>query len=113
VARYLVDANLPQTFNLWKPDVFLYANSLGEGISDNYIWDYAKQHSLTILSGDKDFADRMIHSVPPPKVIHFKIGNMRFADFRKFVSQHWEKIAFYNLNYKLVLVYPHSIEGIR
>ncbi len=55
----------------------------------------------------------MVHSNPPPKVIHFKIGNMRYADFRKFVYQHWEKIAFYSLNYKLVLVYPHSIEGIR
>ncbi len=81
MARYLVDANLPQTFNLWRPDIFLYANSLGTDISDNYIWDYAKKNSLTIISRDKDFADRMVHSEP--------------------------------LNYKLVLVYRHSIEGIK
>lgn len=111
--RFLVDANLPQTFNLWQSDDFIYANSLGSAVSDNFIWDYSKQNSLTILSRDKDFADRMTHSNPPPKVIHFRLGNIRYSDFRAFMKEHWEKIIFYNLNYKLVLVFVHSIEGIK
>ena len=112
MGRFLVDANLPQTFNLWQSVDFVYATSLSS-IDDNYIWDYARDLSLTILTRDKDFADRIIHFSPPPKVVHFRIGNMRYAYFRSFISEHWEKIVFYNLNYKLVLVYPHSIEGIR
>ena len=104
---------LPQTFNLWQSDDFIYANSLGTDLSDNFLWDYAKQHSLTILFRDKDFADRIVHSAPPPKIIHFRIGNIRYADFRIFIRTHWERIVFYNLNYKLVLVFYHSIEGIK
>lgn len=113
MARFLVDANLPQTFNLWQSDDFLYANSLGVDVSDSYLWNYAREHSLTILSRDKDFADRIVHSIPPPKVIHFRLGNLRYADFRLFMKEHWKKIVFYNLNYKLVLVFIHSIEGIK
>lgn len=113
MARFLVNANLPQTFNLWQSNDFLYANSLGTDVSDSYLWNYAREHSLTILSRDKDFADRIVHSIPPPKVIHFRLGNLRYADFRLFIKEHWEKIIFYNLNYKLVLVFVHSIEGIK
>lgn len=111
--RFLVDANLPQTFSLWQSDDFIYANSLGSDVSDNFLWDYTKQSFLTILSRDKDFADRMIHSNPPPKVIHFRLGNIRYADFRIYIKEHWDKLIFYNLNYKLVLVFVHSIEGIK
>lgn len=113
MARFLVDANLPQTFNLWQSDDFLYANTLGGDVSDSYLWDYAREHSLTILSRDKDFADRIVHSNPHLKIIHFRLGNLRYADFRLFMKEHWEKIIFYNLNYKLVLVFVHSIEGIK
>jgi len=113
VARSLVDANLPQTFNLWQSDDVIYANFLGLDVSDNFIWNYARQNLLTILSRDKDFADRIIHSNPPPKVIHFRPGNIRFPDFRIFIKEHWGKITFYNLVYKLVLVFVHSIEGIK
>lgn len=101
MSRFLVDANLPQTFNLWQSGDFIYANSLGADVSDDFIWDCAKQHSLTILSGDKDFADRMIHSAPPPKVIHFRIGNVRYADFRIFIRAHWERTVFIALTISL------------
>lgn len=111
--KFLVDANLPQIFNLWQTDDFVYAVSLEIERDDDVIWEYAKENRLTILTRDVDFANRIIHTNPPPKVIHFRLGNIRFSDFRIFVKDHWEKITFYSLNYKLVLVYPHSIEGIK
>lgn len=94
MARFLVDANLPQTFNLWHLGDFLYANSLGSDVSDSYLGDYAREHSLTILLKNKDFADRIVHADPPPKVIHFRLGNLRYADFRLYMKEHWEKIVF-------------------
>lgn len=109
---FLVDANLPQTFNLWQTIDFAYATRLNIDRSDAAIWNYAKENRMTILTRDVDFADRIIHVEPPPKVIHFKLGNIRFTDFRTFIIANWDKITFYNLNYKLVLVYPHAIEGI-
>jgi predicted nuclease of predicted toxin-antitoxin system len=80
---------------------------------DNLIWSYAKENNLTILSRDKDFADRILHSNPPPRVIHFRLGNMRYPQFRNLMKTMWEKIVFFNHNYKLVLVYPNSLEGIK
>ncbi len=65
--RFLVDANLPQTFNLWQTDDFVYVVRLGIERDDNSIWDYAKEHSVTILSRDVDLANRSIYSEPPPK----------------------------------------------
>jgi len=58
-----------------------------------------------------NFAHRIL-PFPPPKVIHFRIDNMRYPTFGTFMNANWQKIAFYSLNYKLVLVYADSIEGI-
>ncbi len=113
MAKYLIDSNLPQTFNLWQNDDFIYAISIKIDGDDNLIWDYAKENNLTILSRDKDFADRILHCNPPPKIIHFRLGNIKYSDFRKLMKEQWKRIAFFNLNYKLVLVYSNSVEGIK
>jgi len=113
VSKFLVDSNLPQTYNLWQGTDFIYAVSIKIDGDDNLIWNYARENNLTILSRDKDFADRIIHTNPPPKVIHFRLGNIRFRDLRKLLNSEWERIIFFSHNYKLVLVYPNSIEGIK
>ena len=111
--KFIVDSNLPQTFNLWRNEDFTYAVSLKIDGDDNLIWNYAGENDLTILSRDKDFADRMLHSNTPPRVIHFRLGNIRFAQFRELMNNEWERICFFNLNYKLVIVHPDSLEGIK
>lgn len=113
MAKFLVDSNIPQTLNAWQNENFLYAIKLNIERDDSVIWDYAKQHALTIITKDTDFVNRIIVSIPPPKVIHFRLGNMRYSDFRIFVRDNWERISLYSLNFKLVLVYPNSIEGIK
>ena len=113
MAKYLVDSNLPQTFNLWQTDDFIYAISIKIDGDDNLIWNYAQENNLTILSRDKDFADRILHSNPPPKVIHFRVGNIRYPHFRRLMNEQWNRIMFFNHNYKLVLVYNNSVEGIK
>jgi len=112
VAKFLVDANLLQTYNLWQDSDFLYAVQLNIERNDQAIWTFSSERNLTILSRDMDFANRILHFTPPPKVIHFRIGNMRYPTFRAFMNANWQKSTFYSLNYKLVLVYPDAIEGI-
>lgn len=111
--KYIVNSNLPQTFNLWQSDDFINAVSIKIDGDDNLIWNYAKENNLTILSRDKDFADRILHTNPPPKVIHFRLRNIKYAQFRKLMNEQWNRITFFNLNYKLVVVYHNSVEGIK
>lgn len=114
MASYLVDANLPQTFNLWRTSEFAYVRELGLEQNDTSIWNYALQNNLVILPKDKDFVDRIIQTDDElPKVIHFQVGNMRFAEFRTYMLQEWERIKFFSHNFKLVYVHSDSIEGVR
>lgn len=43
--------------------------------SDQYVWDYAKANSLTIVSKDNDFRDKAALEGFPPKLIWLRIGN--------------------------------------
>ncbi len=79
--RFLIDVNLPYQFSLWSGDDYMHVRDLGETWSDSQIWAYARDRDLVIVSKDTDFSDRLMVSVPPPRVIHIRIGNMRMRDF--------------------------------
>ena len=81
MASFLIDANLPYYFELWRGDDFLHVFDLNDEWSDSEIWNYAKEHCLTIVTKDADFSDRIILNEPPPRVIHARIGNIRIRDF--------------------------------
>ena len=49
---------------------------------------------------------------PPPKVIHFKIGNLKFNDFNNFIQEKWNKIIAISSLHKLTNVFIDRIEGI-
>ena len=42
---------------------------------DSVIWEYAKQHGLTIASKDSDFQQRSLLYGSPPKFIWLRVGN--------------------------------------
>jgi len=44
-------------------------------VSDRQIWDYAKQHQLTIVTRDSDYNDLSVALGFPPKVIWIRRGN--------------------------------------
>ena len=48
--------------------------------TDAVIWDYARDHSLTIVSKDSDFHQLSFVRGPPPKVIWIRRGNCTTAD---------------------------------
>ena len=51
---------------------------------------YAKEHNLTIITKDSDFSERIKLSDPPPRVIHFKVGNSNMKEFYRVIHASWE-----------------------
>lgn len=110
--KFLVDVNLPYYFSHWDKEEFIHQRDINAKLPDKDIWEYAKARNLTIITKDADFADRIINLKPPPKVIHFKTGNMQLKIFHDFISVHWNEISELNMSHKLVNVYHNSLEGI-
>lgn len=110
--KYLIDVNLPYHFSLWNSDEFIHQKDIDDEWTDEQIWNYAKKNDLTIVSKDADFSNRIILSVPPPKVIHIRFGNLKFNEFFKILTDNWTEIQNLNAKYKLVNVFRDRIEGI-
>ena len=88
----LVDANLSRRVDVWRDEAFHFVADINDEMSDSDIWAYARSNDLTVLTKDADFSNRIIVTEPPPKINHFKIGNMRLREFVAFVNKHWVKI---------------------
>ncbi|MDB5813760.1 MAG: hypothetical protein JWN23_877 [Rhodocyclales bacterium] len=73
---------------------------------------FARENDMVIVSKDADFSDRIMISDPPPRVIHFRTGNMRLAQFREFLMAHWPEIARSSETARLVIVSNELIECI-
>ena len=110
--KYLVDANLPSKIKIWQSDEFEFVNQINDEWTDSEIWDYARQNNLTIVSKDSDFSHRIIVSVPPPKIIHIKIGNMKLSDFNSAIENLWTKAEKISATHKLVNVFIDRIEAV-
>ena len=112
MALFLLDINLPYKVPSWKGRDFIHVLDINPKMSDNSIWEYVPKHNLTIISKDADFSNRIMFSQPPPKVIHFKIGNMKLADFIAFMEFVWVDTCLLNQTNKLVNVFKHKIEAV-
>lgn len=66
--------------------------ALGEGASDQSVWDYARHNGLAIVSKDWDFVDYWSRLGPPPKVIHIQIGNARLAAVQSLIMDNQDRI---------------------
>ena len=84
---FLFDENLPQHIEVDTPNKIMHVLDLGKSLTDTEIWNYAKHNHLTIVTKDTDFSDRIVISKPPPKVVHFRFGNMRKKEFFLFVKK--------------------------
>ena len=110
--KYIVDANLPYYFSLWKSDRYQHVIDINPEMKDSEIWHYAQSNNLTIITKDADFSDLILLNSPPPKVIHIKLGNMRMKEFHEAIDAIWSEVLEMSRNYKLVRVYRDEIEGI-
>ena len=113
MVKFLIDVNLPKKFRFWSGEEYLHLIDVNSEWPDSKVWDFAKARNLTIITKDTDFSQRIIAIEPPPKVIHFRTGNIKIQDFHNFISRHWDEILNYNVNHKLVNVYVDKITAIK
>ena len=110
--KYLIDANLPYYFSLWASEEYVHVKNIDDQQTDTQIWEYAKEHRLTIVTKDTDFSNRMILSEPPPRVIHIKLGNLKMRTFHTTLSNVWGEVCELSTQYKLVRVFEQRLDGI-
>lgn len=109
---YLVDENMPYYFRLWNTPDYVHQLDLAPQAKDKSIWAYAKEHNLTIITKDSDFSERIKLSDPPPRVIHFKVGNVSMKEFYRIIHASWEDDYTLSRTHKLVNVYGGWIEAV-
>lgn len=109
---FLIDANLPYHFSIWKDEAYIHQFDINDEWSDSKIWEYSKEHSLTIVTKDSDFSNRIIFNTPPPKVIHVRFGNLKMKDFYNRMHEVWPEVLKLNQNFKLINIFIDRIEGI-
>ena len=110
--KYIIDANLPYYFSLWRDEAYEHVIDIDPNMKDSEIWAYAREHNLTIVSKDADFSELVLLNNPPPRVIHIRLGNMKMKAFHKAVDKIWDNVLAMSHEYKLVRVYTDKIEGI-
>lgn len=110
--KYIIDANLPYYFSLWKHEAYEHVIDIDPNMRDSQIWKYAKENNLTIVTKDADFSDLVLLNNPPPRVIHIKLGNMKMKAFHGAIDAIWDEVLIMSKEYKLVRVYQDKIEAI-
>ena len=110
--RFLIDANLPYRFDLWRGIAFTHVFDLDDTWTDNRIWSHAREQDFVIVSKDADFSDRIILAEPPPRIIHIRVGNMKMREFHGFIARVWPQAALLIESHKLVVVHQSVIECI-
>jgi predicted nuclease of predicted toxin-antitoxin system len=112
MVRFVIDVNLPYFFSLWRGPDFVHVRDLDDEWTDSQVWSYAQQAGATIVTKDTDFADRVLLAVPPPRVIHIRVGNLKMREFHLAIAGRWEDICNLSRSCKLVQVFEDRIEGI-
>lgn len=110
---FLFDENIPTPLRFIPSLPVVHATLLGRSPSDRVLWTFATQNDLAIVSKDTDFADRIMHSVPPPWVIHLRFGNLRRAAFDALLATAWPRVESLLPAHKLIRVFADRIESIR
>jgi len=110
---YIVDANLPFKVQRWSNKNFVHVVKINSWWKDEEIWNYAKQNHLTIITKDKDFSVKQIKEGSPPKLVHIKFGNLKFADFVNRIEAVWEEVESLLQNNSVINIYLNKIEAIK
>lgn len=110
--KFLIDANLPRWFHLWAGEGFEFAHDDNPSRSDDDLWNYALANDLVIVTVDGDFHDRRILQDYGPKIIHFRLRNMRLRDWHPIVTAAWPKIAALIEHHRMVIVYADRIDAV-
>lgn len=109
---FLLDENLPYRLRFQPSKPVCHSSDVGVHPSDEDLWNYAKTNELVIVTKDADFSDRILVAAPPPRVIHLRFGNLRRADFHRFLEQVWPRLEILLATNKMINVYLDRIEAV-
>ena len=112
MVKFLIDANLPYRFGLWRGENCQHVFDLNDAWTDAEIWRYATEHDLVIVTKDADFSDWIILNIPPPRVVHLRVGNMKMRDFHTFMQRVCPQICGLAESHKLLIVHKNQIECV-
>jgi len=94
--KLLLDQNLslrlPDRLKRSYPDSeHVYRIGLGQ-VSDEGIWNYARDNGYTIVTRDADFSDIVVRKGFPPKVIWIRRGNCTTKEIERILQLNNEAI---------------------
>ncbi len=110
MARFIIDVNLPRRFHLWATSDFVFAKDFDQAWPDDEIWNHALAENLVIVTVDTDFYDRALVTAVCPKIIHFKLYNLRLRDWHPLVTRLWPQILTLVDGHQMVIVYRDRID---
>ena len=111
MSRFIIDANLPRRFHLWATADFVFAKDFDLSWSDGAIWDHALANDLVIVTIDSDFHDRMLIDERCPRIVHFKLHNLRLREWHPLVTRIWPQIVALVETHRYVAVYRDRIDA--
>ena len=95
--KLLLDENLSPRLTELLSDLYpnsVHVHQLGLGAAnDSDIWEYAKTHSLVIVTKDADFAERSVLASDPPKILWLRIGNCATGEIARLLRLHAEAVG--------------------
>jgi len=109
---YLFDGNVPSRLRFSPKLPIVPLSKVGRNPSDSRIWEYSRQYDLVIVSKDADFSDRIMATLPPPRVVHLRFGNLCRNEYHALLARRWPQIESLLRTNKLVNVYADRLEGI-
>jgi predicted nuclease of predicted toxin-antitoxin system len=111
VKGFLLDENLPSRLAFTPSLPVTHAQDYGGNPTDSHLWEIAAAKRLVIVTKDTDFSDRILVSLPPPWIVHLRFGNMRRAEFHRFLAAVWPRIEGLLPVHKLICVYADRVEA--
>jgi predicted nuclease of predicted toxin-antitoxin system len=92
----LFDENLPPILKVHLADLFPGSKHVSDcnlaRLPDSEVWDYAKAFGMTIVTKDRDFADRVRAEGSPPSIVQIRAGNASVNSVSALLRESAEKI---------------------
>ncbi|MFN4198238.1 MAG: DUF5615 family PIN-like protein [Flavobacterium sp.] len=97
--KFLFDQNISHRVLKYVLDEYPESTTVKEqnliNASDRTIWDFAKTHDYIIITQDSDFNDLNSLYGFPPKIIWFRLGNLKTKEIGDFMKLHKRELSIF------------------
>jgi predicted nuclease of predicted toxin-antitoxin system len=114
--RFLLDQNVPIAVASWlkqkHPEWSIqHVNELGfQGKSDNFLYEWAQEHSAIVITYDEDFADARMYPLGKHHgVIRLRVWPTTTENSKEAISRLLEQVQESSLPNSLIIIDNHKI----